>query len=173
MKKIPKNIIIGIAVVILIVIGILINKKKEQYIIPEDKLGPQIPSKQIVVDVKGEVYRPGLYCLDSEARVYDAIIQAGGFTNNAQIETLNMALKLSDGMVIYVERKSQISHTQISINNASLDELMKISGIGEAKARNIIKYREEHGRFYTLEDLKNVSGISENLFQQIKEFICL
>lgn len=84
-----------------------------------------------------------------------------------------MALKLSDGMVIYVEKKTSIAPSKISINNATLEGLMKISGIGEAKARNIIKYREEHGRFYTLEDLKNVSGISENLFQQIKELICL
>ncbi len=66
-----------------------------------------------------------------------------------------------------------VDNSKISINNASKEELMNISGIGESKALNIINYREINGLFKTIEDIKNVSGIGEILFAQIKESITL
>jgi len=68
-------------------------------------------------------------------------------------------------------KKNQTNqNTKININTATLEELMTLSGIGESKAKSIIKYREENP-FKTIEDLKNVTGIGDNLFAQIKENI--
>jgi competence protein ComEA len=176
MKKVSKKFIIVFVVLVLIIIGFILKKddsnveKESETIIVNDTND----SDNIVVEVKGEVFKPGLYILEGESRVHDLIILAGGITSKADTANLNFALKLSDGMVVYVdEKKSENNTNKISINSASLDQLMEINGIGESKARNIINYRKEHGRFNTLEELKNVSGISENLFEQIKESLCI
>ncbi len=68
---------------------------------------------------------------------------------------------------------SKNSSTKISINNANLEELMTLNGIGEAKAKDIIAYREKNGPFTNIEDIKKISGIGENIFAQIKENITL
>lgn len=74
-----------------------------------------------------------------------------------------------------IEPNTTIEQTtsKISINNASLEELMTLSGIGEAKAKSIIEYREQNGGFNSIEDIKNVTGIGDALFDQIKENITL
>ena len=61
--------------------------------------------------------------------------------------------------------------SKVSINTSTKEQLMTLQGIGESKANDIIKYREENGLFETIEDLKKVPGIGENLFAQIKEDI--
>ncbi len=68
-------------------------------------------------------------------------------------------------------KNSVLSDSKVSLNEASLEELMTLSGIGEAKAKSIIKYREEVGPFQTIEDLKEVEGIGDTIFDQIKENI--
>lgn len=65
------------------------------------------------------------------------------------------------------------TNTKVSINKATLEELMTLTGIGEAKAKDIIKYREEHGDFKSIEDLKNVNGIGDSIFDKIKESITI
>lgn len=69
--------------------------------------------------------------------------------------------------------KTEEITTKISINNSTKDQLMTLQGIGEAKANDIIKYREENGPFNSIEDIKKVPGIGDNLFAQIKEDITL
>ena len=71
------------------------------------------------------------------------------------------------------ETSIETQTSKISINNASLEELMTLSGIGEAKAKSIIEYREQNGGFNSIEDIKNVTGIGDALFDQIKENITL
>lgn len=65
------------------------------------------------------------------------------------------------------------SNNKISINTASKEELMNLTGIGEAKADNIINYRIEHGNFKDINELKNVNGIGESIFSKIKDNIVL
>lgn len=140
----------------------------------------------IKVDVKGEVNNPGVYVMDEGTIVLDAINKAGGLTKNATTSDINLSKILVNEMIITVLTKSNGSSTskttssggsssktssKVSINNGSLSDLMTLTGIGEAKAKSIISYRQKNGLFAAIEDIKNVSGIGEALFAKIKEDI--
>ena len=169
-------------------------------------------TKKIMVDVKGCVNAPGIYTLDEDSRIIDAINMASGFTNEADSSVLNLSKKLKDEMVIIVYSYYEVSifkkvrqiekqvqeecvkgindigndacieennstdktttvSGKVSINTATIEELMTLEGIGESKAKSIIEYREKNGLFKTIEDLLNVGGIGEGLFAKIKENI--
>ena len=168
--------------------------------------------EKIRVDIKGEVNSPGTYQIDSDKRVIDAILLAGGLTDKASTRVNNLSMKVFDEMVIIIYSKDEIANfikvkeeekiiidacnenndgikndsciksddtssndentnKLISVNDATLDELTSLPGIGEAKAKNIISYRNKNGRFESIEDIKKVDGIGDNLFAQIKDFI--
>ena len=92
----------------------------------------------------------------------------------ADVEKINLAIKLEDGMIVNIFRKDNINIVnRISINHASINELTKLEGVGEAKARSIIEYRNKNGYFMSLEDLRKVNGITEEIYNKNKEFICL
>lgn len=146
----------------------------------ETKLEAFIPVEQgtnIIVEIKGEVLRPGIYKIDSNMRLFEVILLAGGFTKDAQVESLNLAQFLSDGMSIYISAKTlpdtPQNRNKVSINEATSAMLMELKGIGEAKAKAIIAYRTMHGPFTKLEDLMKVSGISEAMYHQIQDDIRL
>jgi len=205
-----------------------ISEKKDNVVIKEESLDV----KQFVVEIKGEVKKPGVYSLDEGKRVNDVIKKAGGLTKYADISVNNLRMKIFDEMVIIIysadevndylstkkeekllgekcntdivkndscidsnnksnstesnnksENNSSYDSTSgdasneedtgsklISINEASKEELMTISGIGESKALAIIEYRKEN-RFEKIEDIKNVSGIGDSLFEKIKDYI--
>ncbi|MGX9135343.1 helix-hairpin-helix domain-containing protein [Rummeliibacillus sp. JY-2-4R] len=151
-----------------------------------------------MVDVKGAVKNPGVYKLDADSRVIDAILIAGGYAKNAQSRQINHAQKLQDEMVIYVPQKgeetekvlniadqssSSVPSTQnggesanksselVNINTADEAGLTTLNGVGPAKAKAIIAYRTENGPFKTIEDLKNVTGIGEKTFESLKDFL--
>lgn len=139
-----------------------------------------------MVDVKGEVHVPGVYELPADGRVKDVIAMAEGLTDEANELAINFAQKVEDQMVIYVPHidddagapeiataggGSDSGELAININTASEQELMTLSGIGQAKAQQIIQYREENGLFDTPEDLMNVSGIGEKSFETLKDSI--
>lgn len=174
MKKHIKKILIISGLIILVVVGFIINKKDDINVEIPKIINDGKEKAKIIVEIKGEVNVPGIYILEEDARVYDLIYLAGGVTVHAKTDTLNLATKLSDGSLIIIAREQNTNvKNKISINTASLNELMSLPGIGEAKARSIISYRNENGSFIILEDLMNVTGISENIFEQIKESICL
>lgn len=141
-------------------------------------------SSEIVVYVNGAVVSPGVYRLESGDRIYQAIDKAGGLTSQAETDDINMAETLVDAQNIHImtkkeyEAKSKVNNEGagaksedsdlVNINTAGEDELMKLTGIGETKAKAIIAYREEKGRFSNIEDIKNVSGIGESTFLNIK-----
>ncbi|HWO97945.1 MAG TPA: helix-hairpin-helix domain-containing protein [Bacillus sp. (in: firmicutes)] len=151
----------------------------------DEPLSMKEEGKQVIVDVKGEVQKPDVYEMRQGDRITDAIKSAGGFTERADQNQVNLAGKLKDEMVIYVPKKGEIpslpllplqqqeSADLVNINSASSEELQSLPGIGPAKAEAIITYREEQGGFQKKEDLMNVSGIGEKSFEKIKEHIAV
>lgn len=150
--------------------------------------------KTICVFVCGEVQQEGVYELPEDARVNDALQMAGGFSKDAAKDAVNLAERVVDGQRIYFPSAEEVKNRtweaetehaesdvssqaeqahKININTADKEELMTLSGIGEAKADAVIAYREEHGAFQNIDEIMNVSGIGENLFEKIKEKICV
>lgn len=142
----------------------------------------------IVVHVSGAVKQPGVYELPRQSRVRDAIQIAGGLTDIAQDDLVNQAARVQDGQKIHVPAvgetpvaqssdKSQIisigegTGNKINLNTASQIELELLPGIGPSKAQNIISYREDNGRFESIEQLKNVPGIGDGILETVRDLI--
>ncbi len=162
--------------------------KNDSYIVESEIEEKKDIKESIVIDIKGEVNNPGSYEIESDKRIKDAITKAGGLTNDADTESINLSEKLQDEMLIVIPKKeetkenninteikttAEVKDNKISINTATKQELMKISGIGESKAQSIIDYRNQNGRFNKLEELTNVSGIGKKTFEKIKNSIKL
>lgn len=152
--------------------------------------GSEKVKSKVTVDVKGAVVNPGVYTLKAGARVTDVIQEAGGMTEDADAKSVNLAASLSDEEVIYVANKDenvsvldqtgtgQVSDKggqavskdgKINLNTATSEQLQTISGIGAKRAEDIIAYRESHGGFQSVDDLKNVSGIGDKTLDKIRE----
>lgn len=140
------------------------------------------------VDVKGAVLKRGMYQITEDMRVIDVVRLAGGFLADADENRVNFSLKVTDQMVLYIprigEELSQIEtlptqeskaeatqKKQVNINRADVAELKNISGIGEKKAEEIMKYREENGSFQKKEELMNVPGIGKKIFESLEKLI--
>ena len=138
-------------------------------------------SEGVYVHICGEVMEPGVYELPEGSRIFEAVKAAGGLTDEADEASLNMAEKVSDGMQIVilsydeiVERSAAEQEAKsglVNINTASREQLMTLSGIGEARAEDIIRYREESGGFNVIEDIKKVPGIKDAAYLKIKDNI--
>ena len=133
--------------------------------------------KKVFVYVCGEVQASGVYELEQDSRVFEAIAKAGGLTENAAAEAVNQARVVVDGEQIYVPSLDEVTERtddgKININTAEKEELMTLTGVGEAKAQSIIAYREEHGGFQSIEELMQIEGIKEGVFNKIKEDITI
>lgn len=140
----------------------------------------------IMVDIKGAVSNPGVYKMDEGQRMIELIEKAGGLLEEAESKAINFAQKVEDQMVVYIPKVGEedikiiespvnetttSTDTKININEADESLLMTLNGIGASKAANILQYREEKGYFKTIEEIKNVSGIGEATFNQLKESI--
>ena len=136
-------------------------------------------TEYIFVYVCGAVNCEGVYELPNGSRIYQAIEVAGGFREDADTKAVNQAEVLEDEERIYVpvigEEENESSPAEkggkININKASKEELMSLPGVGESRAEDIIRYREEQGSFQNIEDIMRVSGIKEGLFEKIKDLI--
>ena len=154
--------------------------------------GEKSENTKITIHIAGEVIKPGVIELEENSRVIDAINKAGGLTEKADIKQINLAYILSDAEKIYIPSKEENQQTSnistssksqsentsstkimVNINSANSEQLQKIPGIGETIASRIINYRKENGKFKQIEDIKNVSGIGESKFKNIKEYICV
>ncbi len=125
----------------------------------------------IEVEIKGAVKNPGVYTLKYESNVKALISESGGLLENADDSNISYLRVLNDKDVIVIPEKNE-SITLVSINSASVEELDTLPGIGPSIANRIIEYRNEH-TFTSLEQIKEVKGIGDALFNKIKELICL
>ncbi len=146
---------------------------------------PTATTVTLFVHVTGAVLRPDVYSLPEGSRVKQAIEAAGGLAPDADVDRLNLALAVRDGMQVFVPRKGEVATGMpaapagggklaagpININTASVEELDTLPGIGPSIAQRIVEDRMAHGPFKTPEDLKRVRGIGDALFNQIKDRI--
>ena len=156
------------------------SETEEEGAVPQEE---QEPAETVYVYVCGAVNAPGVYELKKDARVFEAITLAGGMTAEAAPEAVSQARTVADGEQIYVPtvREVQMQGSgvedivtgnadvsgKVNINTAGKEELMTLTGIGEAKAQSILDYREEHGKFGSIEDLMLIEGIKEGVFNKM------
>ncbi len=169
------------------------------------------PEASGYVYVCGAVARPGVYPLHEGMRVFEALEQAGGFSQDADREWLNQAELLQDGerLYVYTQEETRVitegmqadeqpddtvlwaesagaagaigddseagsagsAGQKVNLNTADREQLKTLPGIGDAKADAIIRYREEHGSFGSIEEIQNISGIKSAVFSKIKDLI--
>lgn len=175
----------------------------------------QSGSQRLYVDVKGAVKNPGVYEVNANMRVVDAINLAGGFNRSADKKQINLAQRLTDQQVVYIPIKGEIKgnralrstpnqtpaqetvgssatpsasesssdagvttgstdgSAKVNLNTADKTKLQELNGIGDKKADQIIAYRQSHGQFKSIEDLKNVPGFGDKTFDNLKSSICV
>ena len=141
----------------------------------------QADPPMIFVHICGEVNKPGVYELPEGSRIFEAVEAAGGFTEEAAEASLNLAQVISDEAQIVIltmeeaEEKARMEREQaagiVNINTASKEQLMTLTGIGESRAEDIIRYRSESGGFQSIEEIMNVPGIKESAYLKIKDSI--
>ena len=190
-------IMIGVGILVIVIGYFFINFKREdedyidESLILEDYNETEINNNEIAkikIHITGEVKNEGIVELEEGARIDDAIKLAGDVTELADLSKVNLAYELSDGQKVYIPSKneeieeyvsldagenvleaSEVIEGKIKINIADSSALQTINGVGESLAGKIIAYRELNGKFKSIEDLKNVSGIGEKKFEDIKD----
>jgi competence protein ComEA len=137
--------------------------------------------EMICVFICGAVRSEGVYYVPADSRVNDVLNAAGGFSEEASTSAVNLAGKVFDGDRIYIPKEGEEvvsgeadtaaaeQNGLVNINTAGKEELMTLPGIGETRAEEIIKYREQHGGFTQVEDLMNVNGIKEGTFSKLRD----
>jgi competence protein ComEA len=193
--KLALTIAIGIIAIVGIIKAVDIYYEKnntEQISISnfiENETEDEKDNTKIKVYITGEVKNQGVIELEEGDRIADAIEKAGGQTEQASLKNVNLAYQLEDGQKIYIPNindteteiiddgasgvvdDATIKQTVVNINKADEKELQSLNGIGESLATSIVEYRKENGKFETIEDLKNVPGIGDSKFENIKEYI--
>ncbi len=135
----------------------------------------------IWVHVCGQVVTPGVYSFSQGSRVFDAVEAAGGFTQDADINSVNLAQTLVDEGKVYIPAKDETeekpavpesnSGGKVNLNTADKEELLTLPGIGEKRADAILDLRKAKGGFQKIEELLEAEGIKEGIFEKIKDYI--
>ena len=198
--------IVLLLIVIIVGVGIVLYKNinsEDNFIInrasdiSENNPAIQIETPQVIIHVAGAVKNPGVYQLKSTDRIVDAVKIAGGATEEANLDLINLAALLKDGQKIIVPYKtySEIGEeintntynyvssayssspvstsAKININTANTNTLQTLPGIGPVLSERIIEYRNQNGLFGMIDDIKDVSGIAEKKYEGIKDLICV
>ena len=183
LSKSQKIVVGSLAVLVLYLLGSSFSSETQANKLDLGQVGQIVSESQgiqgeIFVHVAGEVAKPGLYALSVGSRVEDAIEKAGGMTRSAFEQSVNLARMVSDGEQIVVLNRSQVStgantSSFISLNNATLEQLESLPGVGPALAKRIIDHRTEIGSFSDLSQLREVSGIGEKLYAKISQHLTL
>jgi competence protein ComEA len=142
----------------------------------------------VVVEVRGEVEAPGVFELSPGARLQDAVVAAGGLTEEADLSTVNLARRLRDGELVVILARPATGGTpvtpltsgaasagdpgvKIDINTATAAELEALPGVGDVTAARIITYREKNGPFRSVDDLIHVQGISDRTIDGFRDLV--
>lgn len=147
----------------------------------------------LIVQVDGAVHRPGVYKVKEGTRIFELLEEAGGTTENAVLNDMNLAQPVYDGQRVFIPSRTAQGDTsssfstnlaqflpqsdtssttkRINVNTASKEELISLPGIGETIAQRIIEYRQTHGPFHRPEDLLAVKGIGPKKLDQIRDLI--
>ena len=189
-----KAAVVGGILLILVGVGGLFSQKEESVeeieavvttVLAEKTEVSTTQETVIFVDIKGAVKNPGVYQMKVGDRVKDALDAAGGLTDEADSQKVNLAKRLEDQMAIVVPkvgeeaeeipagetRNEATKEGKVNINTATVEELKTLKGVGEKKAEAIIEYRKKNGSFQTKEDLMKVRGIGKKLFESFQERI--
>ena len=198
--------IILLFVLIIIGVGIVLNKninREDNFMVNrtsdiiESNPAMQIEIPPLIIHIAGAVKNPGVYQLKPTDRIVDVVKIAGGASEEANLDLINLAALLKDGQKIIIPYKTYsetgeeinantYSYTasadssstdstsaKININNANAAMLQTLSGIGPVLSERIIEYRNQNGLFGVIDDIKDVSGIGEKKFEGIKDLICV
>ena len=141
----------------------------------------EVPLLNIIVEIKGEVLDPGVYTLPGDSRLNDLVQVSGGTTPSANLRNVNLAMKIEDGQSFYIpsvhEEEQEITvgeesqgDGKIDLNKATREELMSVTGIGPSTADNILAYREENGKFTSVDELVQVNRIGDKTLEKIRDF---
>lgn len=156
----------------------------------EEEKNLKVTNKEITVYISGAVNNPGIVTLNSGERLATVVDKVGGTTEKADLNKVNLAIKIEDEMhYIIPEIGEEINYTsenikddivskdttnnsaKININTATIEELDTLPGVGEATANKILNHRKENGNFKSIEEIKNVNGIGDKKFENIRELI--
>lgn len=155
---------------------------------PAETAAPLVPpsaAPELVVSVVGRVARPGLIRLPDSARVADALEAAGGALPDTDLMGLNLARRLTDGEQLLVGVPPPPGQPadgaalgapagpspMIDLNSATLEQLDSLPGVGAVTAQRILEWRTTHGRFRSVDQLREVSGIGEAKFAKLKDLV--
>ena len=160
----------------------LLEEQQEEDVLSDETEEMRSDSGQnVFVYICGEVVSPGVYEVTADSRIWDVLLEAGGFTEEASLESVNLAERVEDGMQITIPSLSAAEEMKkeaerraaglVNINTASKEELCTIPGIGESRAEAILQYREARGGFSHVEEIMQVDGIKEGLYTKIRDKI--
>lgn len=205
-KKVIFFIILLICPAVLVIKDKLLSKQDLYILTEEKKISEEvieeknvkneennITNKVITVYISGEVNKPGIVTLSDGDRLATAVEKVGGTTKKADLNGVNMAVKLQDEMHYIIPKIGDMARSnnskletndntnqneplktsQININTATIEELDKLPGVGEATANKIVSHRNDNGEFKSIEEIKNVNGIGDKKFEEMKELICV
>ena len=158
--------------------------------IDEEYKADKEKQNKIIIHITGEVKNKGIIELEEESRIIDAINKAGGVTENADLDSVNLANKIEDGMKIRIPSKNETMLNEelknvnaesklrnegltkkVNINKATQKELENLPGIGKEMASRIVEYRTKNGKFSVVSDLKKVKGIGDSKFANIENCV--
>ncbi len=199
LRKIEKNKIIGtvcaaLPVALLLACGavrensdkVMLLEKQEAsdesaFLTVESRTGEEDEAQAVFVHICGEVAYPGVYEVPKESRLCDVLLLAGGFTEAAAMDSVNLAGQVSDGMQVGIPSIQEVRQAAaekarerdglLNLNTATKTELCTLSGIGESRAAAIIAYREAHGGFSAVEEIMQVEGIKSGTYEKLKDRI--
>ncbi len=159
-------------------LSLLRGQQQPSQFVPVTDIEVALDAAGLYVHVLGAVIHPGLYVLDADARVVDALAMAGGTAEGADLRAVNLARPLSDGEQLFVPLVGEAGSSsapandgRIDLNTADQARLETLPGIGPALAQRIIQWREANGRFRSVQDLLAVSGIGEKLLAGLRELV--
>ena len=149
-------------------------------------LPPEETVIEIVVEVLGEIEKPGIYIFKSPPTLREAIEKAGGLKETGQFDAISSTEVLETGTLLIVTKESSqeikikiermeatkllVFSIPLDLNRVSIEDLCLVPGIGESLAREIVAYREKRKGFQSTDELKKVKGIGEKKYQSLKNF---